>query len=57
MVIGASGADDLIGSSEDCLGALFGYRIRIQTASTAEPILNVTSAKLRTVKAQRFATQ
>jgi hypothetical protein len=39
MVIGASGADDLIGSSEDCLGALFGYRIRIQTAPTAEPIL------------------
>ncbi len=54
---GASGADDLIGGAEDFLGALFGYRFRIKTASTAEPILNITSAKLCSFEAQRFATK
>jgi hypothetical protein len=49
-------ADDLIGGAEDSLGALFGYCFRIKTVSTAEPILNVTSAKLRSIKSQRFAT-
>jgi hypothetical protein len=37
---GASGADDLIGSAEDFLGALFGDRFRVNTVPSAEPILN-----------------
>jgi hypothetical protein len=49
-VFGAPGADDLIGSTEDSLSALFGYRFRIRTAATGEPILNVSSAKLRSLK-------
>jgi len=54
---GASGADDLIGCTEDLLGALFGYGFGIKTASTADPILNVTSAKVGPLKPQRLATQ
>ena len=47
---GTSGADDLVGRAEDPLGALFGYGFGIKTASTADPVLNVTSAKLRSLK-------
>src|SRR5688572_11063917 len=54
---GASGADDLIGGAEDLLGALFRYRFRVKTTPTADPILNVTSAKVCPLKSQRFATQ
>src|SRR5829696_2164198 len=54
---GASGADDLVGGTEDFLGALFGYHFRVRTASTVEPILHVTPAILGSLKAQRFATQ
>jgi hypothetical protein len=34
MVFGASGADDLIGGTENLLGALFGYRFRVKTTPT-----------------------
>ena len=54
---GASGADDLIGSAEDFLGALFRYRFRIKTTATADPILNITTTKIGSLKAQRFATK
>jgi hypothetical protein len=46
-----------MGSPEDVLGALVRYRLGIETAPTEEPILNVTSAKLRSLKSQRFATK
>ena len=54
---GASGADDLVGGSENLLGALFGYRFRVKTVPSAEPILNVSSAKLCSLKPQRFTTK
>ncbi len=45
-----------MGSPEDVLGALVRYRLGIETAPTEEPVLNVTSAKLRSLKCERFAT-
>src|SRR6186997_854803 len=53
----ASRTDDLIGSAEDLLGALFGYRFRVKTVPSAEPVLNVSSAKLCSLKPQRFTTE
>jgi hypothetical protein len=54
---GAPGTDDLISGTEDFLGALFGYRFRVKTVPSAQPILNVASAKLGSLKPQRFATK
>jgi hypothetical protein len=54
---GVSSTDDSIGGAEDFLGALFGDRFRVKTVPSAEPILNVTSAKLRSLKPQRFTTK
>ena len=48
---------DLIGSAEDFLGALFGYRFRVKTVPSAEPVLNVSSAKLCSLKSQRFTAK
>ena len=53
----ASGADDLIGCTEDFLGALFWYRFRIRTASTAQPMLYIAASIIGSLKAQRFATK
>src|SRR5690348_7204994 len=53
----ASGADDLVGSPEDFLGALFGYRFRIRTTPTAQPVLDIPSAKLGSLKSQRLTTK
>jgi hypothetical protein len=54
---GASGADDLVGGAENLLGALFGYCFGIKTVPSAQPVLNVTSAKLGSLKPQRFAAK
>ena len=54
---GTSGADDLIGGAEDFLGALFGDRFRVKTVPSAQPILNISSAKLCPFKTQRFTTK
>ena len=54
---GASGTDDLVGGSENLLGALFGYCFGIKTVPSAQPVLNVTSAKLGSLKPQRFAAK
>ena len=53
----ASGADDLIGGTENLLGALFGYRLAFKTAPTAQPILNISATESGALKAQRFAAQ
>ena len=52
-----SGADDLVGGAEDFLGALFGVPFRVKTVPSAQPILNVASAKLGSLKPQRFTTK
>src|SRR5215213_8883627 len=57
MVFGASGADNLIGGTENLLGALFGYRFRVKTTPTAEPILNIPATKSGSLKPQRFTTK
>ena len=57
MVLGASGANDLIGGTEDLLGALFGYRFRVKTTPTADPILNIPATISGSLKPLRFTTK
>jgi hypothetical protein len=57
IAFGTSRTDDLIGGSEDPLGALFGYRFRVKTTPTADPILNIPATKSGSLKPQRFATK
>jgi hypothetical protein len=52
-----SGADDLVGSAKDFLGALFRYRVGVGTSSTAEPMLDIAASIIGSLKAQRFATK
>lgn len=40
----ASGADDLVGGTEDLLGAPFRDRRRVKTDSSIEPVLDIASA-------------
>ena len=54
---GASCADDLIGSAEDFLRALFRYRFGIKTTATGDPILNIPTTEGGSLKAQGFATK
>jgi len=54
---GTSGADDLVGGSENLLGALFGYRFRVKTTPTADPILNIPATESGSLKSQRFTTK
>jgi len=54
---GPSRTDDLIGSTEDLLGALFGYRFRVKTTPTADPILNIPATESGSLKSQRFTTK
>jgi len=57
MYFGASRTDDLVGGSEDVLGALFGYRFRVKTTPTADPILNIPATISGSLKPQRFTTK
>ena len=43
-----------MGSPEDVLGALVRYRLGIETAPTGEQFLNVTSAKLHSLKSAKI---
>ena len=50
-------ADDLVGGTEDFLGALFRYSIGVRITATAEPVLYIAASIIGSLKRQRFAAK
>ena len=50
-------AKNLIGCAEDFLGALFGDYLGITSYATTQPVLDITTTKICTFEAQRFAAK
>ena len=57
MDFGASRTDDLVGGSEDFLGALFRYCFGARTTATAQPMLDIAASIIGALKGQRFAAK